>query len=259
MPVSDTPLRKRSQEELDLLAKKLRLSEKMRKFAEAYVLDPKRNKSKAARAAGAQSPGKQGHTWANMTKVQTYVNAMLTKAQEVEEFRTGETVLQLAEAEGILSRQARGNMGQFIDVVVQGKGEDRRSFPCFNFERAQNAGCLSNIRKLKVRAGFTPEGLPWTETDLELFDPQRSMDMLFRLRGWYKDEAQAQPEAMAAIWAAFLARVPPSVLQALDEARLGGQVIDVPRLVEASEAGNRDGSGGEPSELHGGATPMTRR
>ena len=117
-----------------------------------------------------------------------------------------------------------------IEDPILLRDDETRSYPVFNFAKAQRAGCLSLIRKLKIKAGFTPEGLPWTETDLELFDPQRAMDMYFKLMGWYKDGAEP-PRAMDALWTAVLSRLPPAVLRAMDEARLSGQPIDVPALV----------------------------
>ncbi len=230
----DNPLRKRSEEELSLLAKKLRLSDKMRKFAETIRADPKRNQTKAAQAAGAKHPAVQGSRWIRSQKVLDYMEVLEDKVSEVAMAQTGASVLQLAEAEGILASQARGNMGLFVDI--EGEGGD--SYPVFNFERAQKAGCLSLIKKLKIKSGFSPEGLPWTETDLELYDNQRAIDMFFKLHGLYKDTARPE-NASDALWATVLAKMPAEMLRALEQAQLRGQqAIDVPFTITA---GNGDG------------------
>lgn len=232
----DTPTLKARVKELHDLAKKLRLTEKMRKFSEVIAGDPDKNKSAAARAAGApkKSAGQMGQKWFNLDKVQVYIGALLNQGGCQSEAMTGSTVLQIAESEAILSYQTRGNMGMFIDV--EGEGTD--SYPVFNFDQAKKDGHFNLIKKLKIKRGFSPEGLPWTETDLELVDGQRSHDMWLKIHGLYKETARPE-NANDALWASVLAKMPGEMLRALEQAQLRGhQTIDVPFKITA---GNGDG------------------
>ena len=237
---------------LDRAAKRFKLTTMQRKFADALASDPERNQTAAARVAGARFPEKEGSKWVRASKVKGYLQeiASLGRVTPPELDHAEVALIDMPKVERYLASHVFGSMADFVDIEVENPGTEHESnFPVFNFLKAKDRGCLHLIKKLKIKAGFKQavdggEPLPWTETDLELYDSDKSLDTWLKVHGLYKDGPGAQTGAMDALWSAFLARVPPTVLAALEAARLGGEVIDIPRLVEVTPGkggGNGDG------------------
>jgi hypothetical protein len=155
------------------------------------------------------------------------------------------SLLDIAKCEQLRADHALYSMADFVDIEVQAAGtEDEKSFPVWNFKKAEARGCLHVIKKLRIKAGFKQaidggEPLPWTETDLELYDSHHSVEAWLKLHGYNKDGAgEAAAGVLGTLWAGLLSRLPPEVLRSLEQARVAGKPIDVPALVVG---GNGDG------------------
>lgn len=119
-------------EQLHVLAKQLRLTKKQRTFAEAYAADPNCNISAAARAAGSRgkAAGPDGHQILSLAKVQTYIKAINSEAQQAATRHTENSVMSVAELMQRVTLLARHDAAQwlmFIDHDQRELGPDEKS------------------------------------------------------------------------------------------------------------------------------------
>ncbi len=165
--------------DLSQLAKDLRLTQKQRRFAEALALDPERNQTKAAMAAG--STVKRAHVtgsqWVRLGKVQAYIKAFLGVSPEgaVVAKRVRPRIADRNEVLRRLTRQARADVG--LHLAISGDGT-----PAVAID-PRHTGI---IRGVKVKNGPTDKvtGQPqWTETEIKVADPVPPLVALARIYG----------------------------------------------------------------------------
>lgn len=118
--------------ELDALARRLRLTPRQRAFAEALAQDPNRNQARAAAAAGVAHPDRAaeyGCRWAKNPGVREYLAALTRSARQQVIAKTGRACANVAEVLEILTRQARSNIGQYLDASGRVHVESVREAP----------------------------------------------------------------------------------------------------------------------------------
>jgi phage terminase small subunit len=153
-------------EAVDLIQAMARLTEKQKRFVEAYVGPAKGNATEAARMAGYdQSEGSmrvQG--FENLTKpnVQQAIEARIAEAIREGRIPSAERVLEL------LGAQAEGDMGDFVT-------DDGR----IDFAKAAASGKLKLVKKIK----FLPKG----GLEIELADSQGACALLAKFHGLLVD------------------------------------------------------------------------
>lgn len=125
------------------------LSGKRKLFVDYYVGRANCNRSEAARLAGYASPGQEGHRLYRDPEVRAAID------ERLRELAIGpEEILQR------LSEQARGSMGDFIEVL--GPGAFR-----IDLTEAEKTGKL----RLVKRIGYDPKGRPF----IEVYDAQDAL------------------------------------------------------------------------------------
>jgi len=117
--------KKESGERLEALAKKLKLRPRQRRFAEVLALDPSRNQTAAAIAAGV-APGEgarvQGSRWAAWPKVKLYIAELTREATERSVAKSENTVAELSEVLETLSAHMRARLGDFLIIAEEKDG-----------------------------------------------------------------------------------------------------------------------------------------
>jgi len=138
------------------------LTTKRRTFIEHYLACW--NATEAAKAAGYAYPSREGWRLLNECEdVQTAVRERLAeKAMTADEVLTR------------LAEQARGNLGDFVEVHDDGTWT-------INLKRAREAEKLGLIKTLWVDRRGT--------TRIELHDPQRALELLAKHHGLFSDAA----------------------------------------------------------------------
>ena len=123
MPAGDNP---KLQASLDDIAKRLKLTVMQQKFSNAYAVDPERNGTAAARAAGAKFPAVQAVKWLKLAKVQAYLSELSRLGQEVVLAKDeGAVVIRrktdrreiIAEHESVLSEIPSGSREAVISAI----------------------------------------------------------------------------------------------------------------------------------------------
>lgn len=140
------------------------LTDKQRKFIDAYF-SCGLNATEAAREAGYSDKTARSIGSENLTKPDI--------RQEIDR-RLAESTMKTDEILARLSSMARGDIGEFLDVMPNGHA-------MFNLDRAREAGMLHLIKKYKV----TRQGV-----ELELHDPQRALELLGKHHKLFNDKIE---------------------------------------------------------------------
>lgn len=152
------------------LTQELKLTKAQRAFVEALAVDPKRNQTKAAEAAGI-NPARsavQGSRWMRLSKIQRYL-AHLTHAAVVRaEEKTDGTIANLAEAMAFLTTTMRTRITDYVTDDGAVSVEKLREAP---------AGI---VRKLKVRSTTDEKGQVYAEHELQLESGSAAAQALIR-------------------------------------------------------------------------------
>jgi phage terminase small subunit len=151
------------------------LTNKQRVFMEEYLRCW--NASEAARRAGYAHPHVQGpRLLANVS------------IQEEYEHRLAEMHVSADEALAILGEQARGDLGDFMDIHQMG----------FNLQLLNDDGTRKNTRVIKkikqktttfIAKNESDEDREVHELEIELYDAQAANDKILRVAGKYKDNS----------------------------------------------------------------------
>lgn len=172
-------------EALDQMARAL--TPKQRRFAEALAADPERNQTKAALAAG--SPNEKqaaitGARWIRLSKVRSYIDALTSEGQKLAKARVGQVVMTAAEVQERLSKQARSDIGVHLKIHEDG-----------HYTVELDPDHTDIVRAIKVRQGADRDGMPWSETELKVADPNVPLQALARIYGLDKSDRPDQPGA----------------------------------------------------------------
>jgi phage terminase small subunit len=122
------------------LARTLRLTKAQRCFAEALAVDPDKNQTHAAIAAGVNHRRAriQGSRWVTSGKVQDYLAALSEASEQMVEERTGKAVAQLSEVLETLSAQMRVRPLDYL-VAVEKDGKPTGKY-LMDVEKVRQAG-----------------------------------------------------------------------------------------------------------------------
>lgn len=149
----------------------------------AYLADPKRNATEAARAAGYANPEQSGWENRHNPKIQQYIKEFYEQQEAT-----------AAEAVAILSRQMRGSMGDFLVFETDEEGEIV-SGPTLDIKKAAKAGYLDIIKEYE-ETETVAKVLDGGETILEkrrkikTYDAQAAADKIIRFHGGYTDNVK---------------------------------------------------------------------
>jgi hypothetical protein len=160
---------------------KPKISGMQREWVLAYLADPKRNATEAARVAKYANPEQSGWENRHNPSVQQYIREFFEEQEAT-----------AAEAIAVLSKQMRGTIEHFLHFPENDDGEDIFvSDPEVDLKKARDAEQLDLIKKYKKkRTIYTDKDGNETVTewlDLELHDAQSAADKIVRAQGGYKD------------------------------------------------------------------------
>lgn len=148
----------------------------------AYLADPKRNATAAARAAGYANPKLSGHHNVNNPKIQQWIIAHFE-----EQHATAE------EATAVLAAQMRGSLGEFIEFAVDEDGRPTGD-PIFNLAMLAEADRMEILKKATIiettTTGKDRETIT-TRYHFEIHDPQAAAEKILKAFGKINDGATA--------------------------------------------------------------------
>jgi phage terminase small subunit len=139
------------------------------------------NATEAARRAGYAHPRQQGSRLLSNVDI-----------QEEYELRLAEIHVSADEALAIIGEQARGDLGDFMDIHQMG----------FNLQLLNDDGTRKNTRIIKkikqktttfIAKNESDEDREVHELEIELYDAQAANDKILRVHGKYKDSLDVTP------------------------------------------------------------------
>lgn len=204
-----------------------RCSKRQRLFAETHVLQPLRPIDEVAQAAGyGGGSAQQAARLLNNPKVRAYVDALLQASRG--EDRTGRelapVVMGAREAQELLARVARSSVADHLT-----RDETGRVTATMNLDNAYG------IKSVKVHEWVDPLGNLHTETQFQMEDRIRALELICRALGLFLDDdkAKRKDQALEMLWRAYLAEHPEEAkrihlqLLAFDSDQPFGKIIDV--------------------------------
>jgi Terminase small subunit len=216
------------------LASALRLTQAQRCFAQALAIDPEKNQTRAAMAAGSppRSAAVTASKWLKLAKVQSYLAALTKAAEEEVTARTGAQVAKLAEILEMLTAQLRLRPQAYM--------------------KATETGALIDVGALQQAPNGVVCGITHERGDLKVVFASPQM-AAFRLLEHYEMAAGLQPLVRSQPFTVNILTLPEETLRLLDRARAEleaqarakaeGQALPVSaKVVAGATAGNgRDG------------------
>ena len=182
------------------LVSALRLTQAQRCFAEALAIDPEKNQTRAAIAAGstARSAAVTASKWLRLPKVQSYLAALTKSAEKEVTARTGAHVAKVAEILETLTAQLRLRPQAYV--------------------KATERGALIDLGALQKAPNGTVCGITHERGDLKVAfaSPQKAA---FRLLEHYEMAAGLQPLVRSQPFTVNILTLPEEALRLLDRAQ----------------------------------------
>lgn len=153
-------------------------------WALAYLADPKRNATEAARKVGYTDPEQSGWENRHNPKIQAYIKEFYEQQEAT-----------AAEAVAVLSRQMRGSMADFLVFETDEQTGEIVGGPKLDLKKAAAAGHLDNIREYEENETVlkTLEGgevVLDRRRKIKPYDSQAAADKLMRFHGGYTDNVK---------------------------------------------------------------------
>lgn len=171
-------------EALDKLATDMGLTPMQRRFCEAYAADPDHNGQKAAEAAGVnpRTARTRASKWLTNANIASYMKQLMAEGKALALKRTASVVMTAAEVQERLSRQARADIGYHLELTEDG-----------GYRVKLDPERTDIIRGIKIKSGCDKDGMPWTETELRVNDPNTPLQALARIYGLDKTDRPDPP------------------------------------------------------------------
>jgi hypothetical protein len=159
----------------------------------AYIADPKRNATEAARKAGYKNPEQSGWENRRNPSIQAYIKEFYEQQEAT-----------AAEAVAVLSRQMRGSMRDFL-VFETDEQTGEIIGPTLDLKKAAAAGYLDIIKEYEEtetilrRSGDDDGIVVERRRKIKPYDAQAAADKLIRFHGGYTDNVKIKfdPSSMS--------------------------------------------------------------
>lgn len=186
-----TPQERARGKKLDELARRLKLTPKERRFAEALAVDPEANQTAAARKAGysAKQADRHGSLVAGRGRVKTYLSALLAEAHAEAQEQASGSVMSVRELWERLSLIARADMADYVETAEGEPGEDGKRKSDFFLLRLK-APFASRKGAAVAALKYNSDGLP----EIKLRDSQQALNTLARMYGLMRDKLEVSGE-----------------------------------------------------------------
>lgn len=148
----------------------------------AYLKDPARNATAAAREVGYKNAKLSGFKNFHNPKIQQWIQAHYEEQHASAE-----------EATAVLAAQMRGSLGEFIEFAVDDDGRPTGD-PIFNLAKLDEADRMEILKKVTIIETYTSSNDRETTTKryhVEIHDPQAAAEKILKAFGKINDGATA--------------------------------------------------------------------
>lgn len=150
----------------------------------AYLADPKRNATEAARKVGYKNPEQSGWENRRNPSIQAYIKEFYEQQEAT-----------AAEAVAILSRQMRGSLADFLVFETDQQTGEIISGPTLDLKKAAATGHLDIIREYEetetvIKTLEGGETILDRRRKIKPYDAQAAADKIIRFHGGYTDNVK---------------------------------------------------------------------